>query len=121
MEWHSGLIEDSDEEPVQDDGEIFTPGQLFGEGLPFQGELVEPVLQVSEIDQMALRRAGSEFGYKRASVRDAVDQRQYRVVRTLGTGSYAVVYLVKEVGGKGKEFGTLSRPGDADISPEMPE
>lgn len=105
LEWHTGLMEDSDEEPESDD--IFVPGQVFGEGLEFQGEIVEPVVQVTGVDETAMRRAGSEFGYKRATVRDTVETRQYKVVRTLGTGSYATVYLVKEVGGKGKEFGTF--------------
>lgn len=105
LEWHTGLMEDSDEEPESESDDIFVPGQIFGEGLEFQGEVVEAVVQITGLDETALRRAGSEFGYKRATVRDTVDRRQYKVVRTLGTGSYATVYLVKEVGGKGKEFG----------------
>lgn len=65
--------------------DVLAPGDLVGEGLPLQGETIVRVpISSSE---------------PRADYDDPA--KEFEVVRMLGTGSYAVVYLVREV---------LSRP-----------
>lgn len=56
--------------------DILSPGDIVGEGIPLQGELLRLVPNQSDYRELA-----SEF----------------QVVSKLGTGSYAVVYLVREV------------------------
>ena len=65
--------------------DVLAPGDLVGEGIPLQGETIVRVpISSSE---------------PRADYDDPA--KEFKVVRALGTGSYAVVYLVREV---------LSRP-----------
>ena len=63
-------------------GDILSPGDLVGEGVPLQGENIRLVSMPDTVDYEA-------------------PAQEFQVVRRLGTGSYAVVYLVREV---------LSRP-----------
>lgn len=63
-------------------GDVLAPGDIVGEGIPLQGEPIRLVSMPPTVD------------YEDPA-------REFEVVRRLGTGSYAVVYLVREV---------LSRP-----------
>ena len=69
--------------------DVLSRGDLVGEGLFFQGELIERVPISSSEPRADYDELAKEF----------------EVVRKLGTGSYAVVYLVREV---------LSRPQPSD-------
>lgn len=71
---------DLDSYPIED---ILAPGDIVGEGLMLQGERLRPVDPTD----------------------DSAAFQEFKVVRVLGTGSYAVVYLVQEV---------LSRPPPSD-------
>ncbi|WWD22336.1 hypothetical protein CI109_106827 [Kwoniella shandongensis] len=87
--------------------DILTPGTIIGEGLTFQGEVVVPAVGKTYADGeevgMPLRRGGSEATkFTRGDGRQ--EKKRYEVVRRLGTGSYAVVYLVKERGGRHREY-----------------
>ena len=90
---------------------ILAPGMLFGEGQEFQGELVQPAVRQiggeAGAEGLPLRRGGSEMGKpQRGDVTDAQGTKKvYQVVRQLGSGSYAVVYLVREKGGRRREYG----------------
>ncbi|OWZ79211.1 serine/threonine protein kinase [Cryptococcus neoformans Bt85] len=95
----------SDSSPVVED--VLTPGMVIGEGLKFQGEIIVPaVSRMAMADGsdvgLPLRRGGSE-ATKVLRQDGRYEKKRYEVVRRLGTGSYAVVYLVKERGGK-KEY-----------------
>jgi serine/threonine protein kinase len=63
-------------------GDVLSSGDLVGEGIFLQGETIRLVSMASTVDSEA-------------------PAQEFEVVRRLGTGSYAVVYLVREV---------LSRP-----------
>ena len=63
-------------------GDVLSPGDLVGEGVPLQGENIRLVSMPDTVDY-------------------ETPAQEFEVVRRLGTGSYAVVYLVREV---------LSRP-----------
>ncbi|EAU91327.2 CAMK/CAMK-Unique protein kinase [Coprinopsis cinerea okayama7 len=65
--------------PIED---VLTPGDIVGEGLVLQNEVLRLVGSTNESDA-------------------AAPAKEFEVVRVLGTGSYAVVYLVREI---------LSRP-----------
>ncbi|WVR03332.1 hypothetical protein IAU60_000323 [Kwoniella sp. DSM 27419] len=95
----------SDDEPAVE--EVLKPGMLIGEGLEFQGEVIVPAVgRVASggLDEgLPLRRGGSE-ATKVTRGDGRTEKRRYEVVRKLGTGSYAVVYLVKERGGRKREF-----------------
>lgn len=85
--------------------DVLRPGMVFGEGLEFEGDIIEPAtgrLQVGGTNDVALRRDGSKVGIPRKQTNSA--KRSYEVVRLLGSGSYAVVYLVRERGGRKREF-----------------
>ncbi|RDX50141.1 kinase-like protein [Lentinus brumalis] len=69
--------------------DVLSQGDLVGEGLPLQGEIVSRVPISSSEPRVDYDEPAKEF----------------EVVRKLGTGSYAVVYLVREV---------LSRPLPSD-------
>lgn len=59
--------------------DLLAPGDIVGDGIPLQGQVVRTTrIQSASIEDMAI---ASEF----------------EVVRRLGSGSYAVVYLVREV------------------------
>ncbi|KIJ67859.1 hypothetical protein HYDPIDRAFT_25325 [Hydnomerulius pinastri MD-312] len=60
--------------------DVLAPGDLIGEDIALQGQLVRP--------------ASAPFTLTRD---DAGLAKEFEVVRRLGTGSYAVVYLVREV------------------------
>lgn len=60
---------------------MLSPGDLVGEGLPLQDDIVNKVLISAPHFDSAREEPATEF----------------EVVRKLGTGSYAVVYLVREV------------------------
>jgi serine/threonine protein kinase len=100
--WTTG----TEEREVED---ILSPGMLFGEGLQFRGEVIEPAVgKMGNGDGddvgLPLRRGGSEVGQAR---RQGEEKKTYEVVRQLGSGSYAVVYLVREKGGRRREYGEL--------------
>ncbi|WRT63606.1 uncharacterized protein IL334_000529 [Kwoniella shivajii] len=96
----------SDESPHVE--EPLKPGMLIGEGMEFQGEIVVPAVGRigsggDEDVGLPLRRGGSEATkFTRGDGRQ--EKKRYEVVRKLGTGSYAVVYLVREKGGRHREF-----------------
>lgn len=100
--------------------DVLKPGMIFGEGLEFQGEVIVPAVgrlmttETGEKVGMPLRRGGSEAGVGRGTAAVGGPEVQpakksYEVVRQLGSGSYAVVYLVKERGGRKREYGESSR------------
>ena len=70
-------------------GDVLSQGDLVGEGLSLQGEIITRVPISSSEPRVDYDEPAKEF----------------EVVRKLGTGSYAVVYLVREV---------LSRPQPSD-------
>lgn len=61
--------------------DILSPGDIVGDGIPLQGELLHLVPNQSAEQAPFADYLASEF----------------QVVKKLGTGSYAVVYLVREV------------------------
>lgn len=61
--------------PIED---VLAQGDIVGEGLMLHGEVLRLVGSANEMD-------------------DNTPAKEFEVVRVLGTGSYAVVYLVKEV------------------------
>ncbi|WWC57831.1 uncharacterized protein I303_100366 [Kwoniella dejecticola CBS 10117] len=85
--------------------EPFKPGMLIGEGMEFQGEIIVPAVGRMGADDIGLplRRGGSE-ATKNTRTDGQTEKKRYEVVRKLGTGSYAVVYLVREKGGRHREF-----------------
>ncbi|WVQ76394.1 hypothetical protein IAR50_006060 [Cryptococcus sp. DSM 104548] len=96
---------DSDASRVVED--VLTHGMVIGEGLKFQGEVIVPAVSRMALADgsdvgLPLRRGGSE-ATKVLRTDGRTEKKRYEVVRRLGTGSYAVVYLVKERGGK-REF-----------------
>lgn len=123
------LDEDEDEDEAVEEGEgfqgrawtgasqgsqvvqdVLSPGMVFGEGLEFQGEIVVPAvgrLGIGDDEGLPLRRGGSEVGKPvRADGRPREGPKMtYETVRRLGSGSYAVVYLVRERGGRKREYG----------------
>ncbi|KIR37401.1 serine/threonine protein kinase [Cryptococcus deuterogattii MMRL2647] len=87
----------SDSSPVVED--VLTPGMVIGEGLKFQGEIIVPaVSRMAMADGsdvgLPLRRGGSE-ATKVLRQDGRYEKKRYEVVRRLGTGSYAVVYLTR--------------------------
>jgi hypothetical protein len=89
---------------------VLQPGMLFGEGLDFQGEEIVPAVGRMQDGDLGLplRRGGSEVGKALRGAVGTVQEREkrvYEVVRQLGSVSYAVVYLVREKGGRKREFG----------------
>jgi len=91
---------------------VLSPGMLFGEGMEFQGEVVQPAVgrwgtaaDGNDVG-LPLRRGGSDVGRsQRGELRTDSMQKVYEIVRQLGSGCYAVVYLVRERGGRKREFG----------------
>jgi len=59
-------------------GDVLSPGDVVGEGIPLQGEDIR-LVSVHPTDQ------------------SEPPAQEFEVIRALGTGSYAVVYLVREV------------------------
>jgi hypothetical protein len=86
---------------------VMRPGMLFGEGLEFQGETIEPAVGKGADGDgiLPLRRDGSGVGQKRRPGLQEEGKKRYEVVRQLGSGSYAVVYLVREKNGRKREYG----------------
>jgi len=64
--------------PVED---VLAPGDVVGEGFPLQGEYLRLVSSNDTNGAVDLQEPAQEF----------------EVIKQLGTGSYAVVYLVQEV------------------------
>ncbi|KIJ18646.1 hypothetical protein PAXINDRAFT_161487 [Paxillus involutus ATCC 200175] len=60
--------------------DVLVPGDLIGEGIPLQGQLVRPA-------SAPFTHEDNQFGLAK----------EFEIVRKLGAGSYAVVYLVREV------------------------
>ena len=93
-----------------DDDDIFPPGYRIGEGLAFQGEVIEDVDPVARSKENGRSLPQSSAGSIASLRENGLDQEErakrriFEVVRKLGSGSYATVYLVKDVGG-GQEFG----------------
>ena len=102
-----GFNDEHDHLENGDMADIFSSGYVFGAGHSFQGEVIEAV---------APRRLGANgeevpiplraMGHHRraSSERCEVASKSFQVVRQLGSGSFAVVYLVKEIGGVGQEY-----------------
>ncbi|KAH8108049.1 kinase-like protein [Cristinia sonorae] len=69
--------------------DVLFKGDLVGEGLSLQGELIRrvPITPQSSAASM----------FSRDDEREGIPAKEFEVVRKLGTGSYAVVYLVREV------------------------
>ncbi|BEJ14591.1 hypothetical protein CspHIS471_0403580 [Cutaneotrichosporon sp. HIS471] len=86
--------------------DVLRPGAVFGEGLEFEGDIIKPAtgrLDISGSDDgVPLRRDGSKIGVPRQQT--DTSKRSYEVIRRLGSGSYAVVYLVRERGRRKREF-----------------
>lgn len=93
-----------------DDDDIFPPGYRIGEGLAFQGEIIEDVDPVARSKENGRSLPQSSAGSIASLRENGLDleersrKRIFEVVRKLGSGSYATVYLVKDIGG-GQEFG----------------
>lgn len=94
---------------------IFKPGDQFGEGLIFQGEVIVPAIGRAhghDIDH-PLRRGGSEIGMPRRTGpvgMNATDGRErrktvYEIIKAAGEGSFAQVYHIREKGGKRRDYG----------------
>ncbi|ORX33580.1 hypothetical protein BD324DRAFT_610564 [Kockovaella imperatae] len=113
--------EGDDERAVED---VLSPGMLFGEGQEFQGEIVQPaVRQVageSGAQGYPLRRGESEIGKTTRGDPAQKPKKVYEVIRQLGSGSYAVVYLVREKGGRKREY-ALKCLSKQDLEPEQIE
>ncbi|WWC67096.1 uncharacterized protein I206_101003 [Kwoniella pini CBS 10737] len=101
--WTGYSDEDGSDSPHVE--EPFKPGMLIGEGMQFQGEVIVPAVGRMGTDDVGLplRRGGSE-ATKNTRTDGKTEKKRYEVVRKLGTGSYAVVYLVREKGGRHREF-----------------
>jgi hypothetical protein len=87
--------------------DVLRPGAVFGEGLEFEGDIITPATGRLDIGGsndagVPLRRDGSKIGVPRKQ--NSSSKRSYEVIRRLGSGSYAVVYLVRERGGRKREF-----------------
>jgi hypothetical protein len=83
-------------------------GFKFGAGLPFQGEIIENVDPVGSLKSRGKEVPGAtcaRFNSPRLGHASLAVGKAFEVIRKLGSGSYAMVYLVKEVGGIGQEFG----------------
>jgi hypothetical protein len=63
--------------------DILSPGDVIGEGIPLLGEILR-LVSIQSLDQTPV-----------ANYEDPATE--FEVIRKLGTGSYAVVYLVREV------------------------
>lgn len=121
------LLDDEDDHPgrswtsMDDGGEdvmskpIFAPGDQFGEGLLFQGDMIVPAIGRAhghDIDH-PLRRGGSEIGMTRRIGpvgMVATDGRErsrtvYEIIKAAGEGSFAQVYHIREKGGKRRDYG----------------
>nr|XP_019048420.1 serine/threonine protein kinase [Kwoniella bestiolae CBS 10118]OCF27350.1 serine/threonine protein kinase [Kwoniella bestiolae CBS 10118] len=105
----TGFSDDSSSSSSPHVEEPFKPGMLIGEGMEFQGEIIIPAVgrmpngSGSDDVGLPLRRGGSE-ATKNTRTDGKQEKKRYEVVRKLGTGSYAVVYLVREKGGRHREF-----------------
>ena len=101
-------VEDEDAEPRLNN--IMVRGQLFGEGLEFQGEPVTPAIGLIRNGhiELPLRRGDSEAGHARIETQTGGEMRKrkvYEVVKSSGSGSYGVVYCLREKGGRRREYG----------------
>jgi hypothetical protein len=93
----------------------FVPGQRFGEGLRYQGEVIAPAIGRTHghDSEHPLRRGGSEMGMMgRNGPVGAVptdgkqrQKKEYEIVRAAGSGSFAQVYCIREIGGMRREYG----------------
>ena len=94
---------------------IFKPGDQFGEGLIFQGEIIVPAIGRAHGHDMdhPLRRGGSEIGMPRRigpvgmGPTDGRERRKtvYEIIKAAGEGSFAQVYHIREKGGKRRDYG----------------
>ncbi|KAL7424196.1 hypothetical protein Q5752_001782 [Cryptotrichosporon argae] len=104
--WTSLDEDDDDDDDDRRVPDVLPIGMVFGEGVEFEGEVIVPAVGRIAGDDgelgLPLRRGGSEVGRPN---RDAPSRsKRYEVVRQLGSGSYAVVYLVREIGGRKREY-----------------
>ncbi|KAI0093165.1 hypothetical protein BDY19DRAFT_989831 [Irpex rosettiformis] len=77
--------------------DVLSPGDVIGEGLGLQGEVVRCV-PITSLPAPDLAPASSSQSYSAvAGSSNDEPARTFEVVKKLGTGSYAVVYLVREV------------------------
>lgn len=98
----------SDSARPEHKNDILPLGFKFGAGLPFQGEIIENVDPVGSLKSRGKEVPGAtcaRFNSPRLGHASLAIGKAFEVVRKLGSGSYAMVYLVKEVGGAGQEFG----------------
>jgi hypothetical protein len=86
--------------------DVLRPGMIFGEGLEFEGDVIAAAVgRIDATDVVPLRRDGSQMGTARGSQGGRPrTKKTYEVIRQLGSGSYAVVYLVRERGGRKREY-----------------
>ncbi|KAJ9123184.1 hypothetical protein QFC22_001377 [Naganishia vaughanmartiniae] len=97
----------SDSARPEHKNDILPLGFKFGAGLPFQGEIIENVDPVGSLKSRGKEVPGAtcaRFNSPRLGHASLAIGKAFEVVRKLGSGSYAMVYLVKEVGGGGQEF-----------------
>lgn len=86
-----------------DDETVFRPGERFGSGLPLRGEVVEHVDPTTRL-QASGRSLPINGVPASPAPSSTFNNKVFEVVRKLGSGSYANVYLVREVGGVGQEY-----------------
>jgi hypothetical protein len=118
VEVHNMEIKDHNgwEGREHDDDDIFPPGHRIGEGTVFDGEVIEdvdPVARSKENGRSLPQSSAGSIASLRESGSDhehSARRKTFEVVRKLGSGSYAVVYLVKEIGGT-REYGVWFREG----------
>ena len=79
--------------------DVLAPGEIVGEGLPLQGEIVRRVT-VGEIEVARVEDEPSKV---------------FQIMRRLGAGSYAVVYLVQEVLRLGEQDDEVYESDGADL------
>ncbi|TCD64879.1 hypothetical protein EIP91_003545 [Steccherinum ochraceum] len=103
---HDSLFSQASSNSLAD---VLCQGDLVGDGLTLQGELIRrvPITPHSSAASM-FSRDDLSLDEEIRSERERIPAKEFEVVRKLGTGSYAVVYLVREVLSRGGSM--LSSP-----------
>ncbi len=94
-------------------GNVFRKGDRFGCGIWFQEEIIEELDPVARLVSKGRNVPGANSSWSSSNQGEMSSPRaeagkEFEVVRKLGSGSYAIVYLVREVGDRGQEYGELS-------------
>lgn len=107
-----------DAEEEADNHVTFAPGQIFGEGLKYQGEIIAPAIGRTHghDSEHPLRRGGSEMGIMGRNGPVGVvptngrqrQKKEYEVIRSAGSGTFAQVYHIREIGGMQREYGEFN-------------